>query len=315
MTRSLPSQWNRTFRLAGNTFMKSSPLSRAQSFQWPSHLKRALRRDLQLSVLVAVAFSWLSVSGYTAFTAAQAQDLANHQMAADKNQTEQLEEILQQAGRPQNTGVELSAVHLDHSFINRYSKSVLQLTGPDDDTDEPLHLEDQNEDIAIDLFLKELETLQRGNVTTQKPTTNPWNADLTLTDPVAKNQVNVTSKFGWRHGRRHNGIDYAAPIGTTIQAAAHGKVLSAGWESGYGKMITIQHGNGIVTRYAHCSKMLVHAGQKVKKGQAIGKIGMTGHSTGPHVHFELMANGVHVNPARYTNQTGKLVALRTGHKL
>lgn len=313
MTQSLPSQWKRSFRLQGAKSNQST-----SSLQWPTHLKRAFRRDIQLGLFAAIAFSWLSVSGYSAFTVAQAQDMVNHQAAGDKNQTEQLQQMLEHALYQEPKGTQLSTVNLDHSFINRYSESVLRLTAPDDETDEPLHLNDKKEEVAINLFLKELEDIQQHAAPKLKKKSQdlgPLDEDITLSDPVAKSRVNVTSRFGWRHGRRHNGMDYAAPIGTAIIASASGRVVSAGWDTGYGKMVTIDHGNGIVTRYAHCSTMMVHAGQKVKKGQAIGKIGMTGHSTGPHVHFELMANGIHINPSRYTNKAGMLITLRNnGHK-
>ena len=101
-----------------------------------------------------------------------------------------------------------------------------------------------------------------------------------------------TSGYGWRWGRMHKGIDIAAPIGTPIVAAADGKVISAGWNSGgYGNLVKIKHFDGSITLYAHNSKIMVRRGQWVKQGQQIAKMGNTGFSTGPHLHFEIHSQG------------------------
>jgi murein DD-endopeptidase MepM/ murein hydrolase activator NlpD len=113
----------------------------------------------------------------------------------------------------------------------------------------------------------------------------------------------ITSPFGFRWGRPHQGIDMAAPTGTAILSAEHGTVVYSGWKQGYGNFVAISHGYGYETHYAHCSKILVHVGQRVNKGQLIARVGSTGHSTGPHLHFEVVANGIHRNPAKFINQT------------
>jgi murein DD-endopeptidase MepM/ murein hydrolase activator NlpD len=111
----------------------------------------------------------------------------------------------------------------------------------------------------------------------------------------------VTSGFGWRWGRMHKGIDIAAPVGTPVFAAAPGVVVKAGWNSGgYGNLVEIQHPDGSVTRYAHNSRVLVQAGQEVQQGQEISEMGSTGHSTGPHCHFEVHPPGQGaVNPVAF----------------
>ena len=109
----------------------------------------------------------------------------------------------------------------------------------------------------------------------------------------------ITSYYGYRWGRLHKGIDIGARTGTPIYAAADGTIESASWDRGYGNLVKISHGSGIETLYGHTSKMVVKAGQKVKKGQLIAYVGSTGHSTGPHLHFEVRLNGNSVNPLKY----------------
>ena len=99
--------------------------------------------------------------------------------------------------------------------------------------------------------------------------------------------------------RPHEGIDVAAQAGAEIEAPAAGVVTQVTWEDGYGNILTIDHGYGIVTRYAHCSKILVGRGARVKRGQIIALVGSTGLSTGPHVHYEVWVNGKPVNPIHY----------------
>jgi Peptidase family M23 len=107
----------------------------------------------------------------------------------------------------------------------------------------------------------------------------------------------VTSPFG--DGRGHKGIDIAAGTGTPIAAAKAGTVTFAGSQSGYGNVVYISHGNGVETRYGHMSKITCRRGLQVSQGTKIGEVGSTGHSTGPHCHFEIRINGSPVNPAKY----------------
>jgi murein DD-endopeptidase MepM/ murein hydrolase activator NlpD len=109
----------------------------------------------------------------------------------------------------------------------------------------------------------------------------------------------ITSPFGMRWGRMHDGIDIGAPMGAPIHAAASGQVIYAGWMSGYGNLTVIDHGGGIATAYGHQSKLEVSVGDQVTQGQQIGLVGSTGHSTGPHLHFEVRVNGAPVDPMGY----------------
>ena len=96
--------------------------------------------------------------------------------------------------------------------------------------------------------------------------------------------------------RPHLGVDYAAPAGTPVRAAADGVVLQAGWSGGFGKVVKIRHGRGIQTLYGHLSRIQVRPGQRVEQGELIGNVGTTGLSTAPHLDYRTMRDGVFVNP-------------------
>ena len=119
-----------------------------------------------------------------------------------------------------------------------------------------------------------------------------------------------SSNFGYRvdpfTGERsfHEGIDFPAEVGTSIVASASGIVLTAGPHPQYGRLLEIDHGNGLVSRYAHTSRILVKEGDLVMRGQRVATVGSTGRSTGPHLHFEVRLNGVPQNPARFLRPTG-----------
>ena len=118
-----------------------------------------------------------------------------------------------------------------------------------------------------------------------------------------------SSNFGWRvdpfSGLQsyHEGVDFVASAGTPVHAAASGKVIFAEYHSQYGYNIDIDHGNGLISRYAHCSQLSVKEGDLVVRGQRIATVGSTGRSTGPHLHFEVRLNGVPQNPARFLEVT------------
>ena len=132
-------------------------------------------------------------------------------------------------------------------------------------------------------------------VTPARPSTLGW----PLASPV------VTSGFGYRihpifgTSRLHAGIDLRGSMGTPILAAGDGVVVSAGWRGGYGNTVIIDHGGSLATLYAHQSRVHVRAGAQVRRGQAIGAVGSTGQSTGPHLHFEVRVNGTPVDPLNY----------------
>lgn len=143
------------------------------------------------------------------------------------------------------------------------------------------------------------------SLTELRQTLEARNAKLEATPSLWPANGDVTSRFGWRSspwgggGDWHPGIDIANDTGTPIVATATGQVVYSGWYTGYGNMIQIDHGNGIVTIYGHNSRNLVREGQYVKKGELIAYMGSTGWSTGSHVHYEIRVNGTVVNPAKF----------------
>ena len=127
-------------------------------------------------------------------------------------------------------------------------------------------------------------------------------AQLAVTPSIWPASGEVSSRYGlrWNGSDFHPGIDIANDVGTPILATANGVVVAGGWNSGgYGYLVDIDHGNGIVTRYAHNARLAVSVGETVKKGQVIAYMGNTGFSTGPHVHYEVIVNGKAVNPNRF----------------
>jgi murein DD-endopeptidase MepM/ murein hydrolase activator NlpD len=118
----------------------------------------------------------------------------------------------------------------------------------------------------------------------------------------------ITEGFGQRldpfsgEGVFHSGVDISVPYGTRVEAPSDGIVVRAGFESGYGNQIVLDHGFGMTSKYCHLSKMFVVVGQEVKCGQVIGAVGMTGRTTGPHLHYEVIVNDTPVNPMKYLRE-------------
>ncbi len=112
----------------------------------------------------------------------------------------------------------------------------------------------------------------------------------------------ITSYYGPRWGRIHEGLDFAAPMGSPIRAVSSGRVVYSGWATGYGYVVIIEHQKGLRTLYAHNSKLLVNVRESVGKGEVISRSGNTGNSTGPHLHFEVQVNGRPENPLNYINR-------------
>jgi murein DD-endopeptidase MepM/ murein hydrolase activator NlpD len=137
--------------------------------------------------------------------------------------------------------------------------------------------------------------------------------NIPVRKPVAGEEI--MSGFGVRidpflsRPAMHTGLDLRAEIGDPIQVTANGTVTSAGWSGGYGKMVEVDHGNGFTTRYGHMSEIDVKVGQQVKLGQSLGKVGTTGRSTGPHLHYETRIDGEAVDPQKFLSAGSKIAAV------
>lgn len=151
-------------------------------------------------------------------------------------------------------------------------------------------------------------------------------ASIPAIQPVAnKNLKQTASGYGTRIDpiyktvKFHEGMDFSANVGTPVYVTGNGKVTQAGWDGLYGNSITIDHGFGYVTRYAHLSKIKVRRGQKVIRGEVIGEVGSTGKSTGPHLHYEVHVKGKVVNPVNYyfmdlsANDYDRMVEMAANH--
>ena len=127
-------------------------------------------------------------------------------------------------------------------------------------------------------------------------------------------ELDISSTFGARTDpflripAMHTGIDFRGEIGDPIYATAAGTVSAAGWSGGYGRMVEVDHGNGFATRYGHLSQILVAVGEKIKVGQEVGRMGSTGRSTGPHLHYETRIDGEAVDPQKFLDAGARLYA-------
>ena len=123
--------------------------------------------------------------------------------------------------------------------------------------------------------------------------------------PAGVSVARVTSAYGWRTDpfdgthRRHDGVDIGAPAGTEIPAVRDGTVVYAGDRGGYGRVVIVDHGDGLQTRYAHCRELRVQEGAQVRAGDTLATVGSTGRATGPHLHLEARQDGVHIDPSEF----------------
>ena len=222
----------------------------------------------------------------------QAQDMADEtRRMEEKNDAifRQLEEAMTVSVKPLDKMFQAAGMNPD-SILSQVRKGYSGQGGPLT----PLSFSTRGEGTSLDTkransILSQMDRLNLYRIAAQKA---PFASPL-------KDNFRFTSGFGYRWGRLHAGTDFAAPHGTPIYSTADGTVVFAGWSSGYGRLIKIQHEFGIETRYAHLSKIRVKVGQRVSRGQRIGDMGNTGRSTGTHLHYEVRVGGKPVNPMIY----------------
>ena len=201
----------------------------------------------------------------------------------------QLEEAMTVSVKPLDRMFEKAGMNPD-SIIKQVRRGYSGQGGPLT----PLTLSARGEEPSLDAkrandILSQMDRLNLYRIAAEKA---PFASPL-------RDSFRFTSGFGYRWGRLHAGTDFAAPHGTPIYSTADGVITFAGWQSGYGRLVKIQHEFGIETRYAHMSKIRVKVGQRVSRGQRVGDMGNTGRSTGTHLHYEVRIGGKPVNPMIY----------------
>lgn len=212
----------------------------------------------------------------------------------DRAEVERQQAILEDRQRRQSELLhELHDRELQAKLAEQRQKDVIDRIEQDRQQLEAMLEQQERDSEQVRAMLQELSESPEGRARAA----HPWSGLYFL--PV---RGRLTSRFGYRvhpilHvAKLHTGVDIACPSGTPIHASAGGVVVHAGWLGGYGKAVIIDHGGGVSTLYGHCSELLVSTGQSVTQGQVIARVGSTGFSTGPHLHFEKRLNGVPVNP-------------------
>lgn len=225
-------------------------------------------------------------------------DLVKIIYSADQSVLEELEEAHKVLEKKKKEAEELQAELKKSEAVTKEQKSTIEA--------KKAKIAKSNEE--IDKMIDELQADADAMTSTiQSSGSSSSNSQYTggvLAWPTPSSSY-ITSPFGYRNHpisgtwKFHTGIDIGASSGSKIVAANSGKVILAGWNGGYGKCVVIDHGGGITTLYAHSSSLLVSYGQTVSRGQTIAKVGSTGNSTGPHLHFEVRLDGVYKNPLNY----------------
>lgn len=240
--------------------------------------------------------------------------LYNYNLEQRKLLNEKADEIAQLKSRDRNLDKKIKDFTDKYREItDTYISSRLDITNASrsGDRSERTFINDINELKSILNSLNEINNSGTGDLIDLTETENRLKKHLDSIPTLWPASGSVSDQFGYRRDpftRRktfHEGIDISAPYGNEIKAAASGKVVFSGRKNGYGYMVVIDHGYGISTAYGHASRLLVKEGQRVNKGDAIARVGSTGRSTGPHLHFEVRQNNTPVDPLKYLNDRYK----------
>ena len=236
-------------------------------------------------------------------------ELAERMVEADKELFEELEQL------KKDTEAEITALESDKVVVEAAkkqetaSRDKLATSRSAKDSRVKLLQSDINElQRQLDKELEESQAIER-QLRELSGVSTVVSKNETFIWPAAYSKV-ITCKYGPRvhpitkKNSNHTGIDIRAAMNTNIYATASGEVIKAGWNTAYGNMIIIDHGNGITSLYGHANKLLVKVGDTVKQGDIIMKAGSTGYSTGPHLHFEVRKNGTPQNPKNYLSYSG-----------
>ncbi|MFC4768331.1 peptidoglycan DD-metalloendopeptidase family protein [Effusibacillus consociatus] len=193
--------------------------------------------------------------------------------------------------------IEYETQYRDDASLNKGEQRVIT-EGQAGEKTQKVQIRKKNGNVYAEIVLSEQVVKEKTDKVILRGTKVPTEVSGDWAWPVASRTISST--YGeWRGSSQHFAIDISAPIGTAVYASNNGRVVFAGWDGGYGNVIRISHGNGVVSVYGHLSSIKVSVGQQVEKGTVIGGVGSTGNSTGPHLHYEVLVNGVRVNPAPY----------------
>jgi murein DD-endopeptidase MepM/ murein hydrolase activator NlpD len=255
------------------------------------------------AVLALALLGTISVFGFVASYARMAWKVANYN--ALRREADSLRV------RYQNLQKVVSQTDQQLASLEIYAKEVTlaygikdKLAGPSDISAEGKLIPTFAESLEDYQFLRTAEVLalQSRHARALRPAAaqpSLWPVDGRLLSPFGKREDPFSGE-----GAMHKGVDLSSPMGTPVRVTADGVVIFAQQESGYGKLIVVEHGGGIQTFYAHLSKFYVTTGHEVRRGDLIGAVGMTGRVTAPHLHYEVHINGVPMNPYRWLQHAG-----------
>lgn len=296
-----------------NKQSKSSILFVPQTADSPKVVKISTEYSKLLIIILLTITSILLLAFLLIYTTFQ-----NNKLTADLNNLKKMNST-QKSALTQKSN-ELKAIKQKEGNINNVVKDFSQkyeeitnkyIENRRSNVSRSSNLDDRNFTYDLQKLKKILDSLDNANTLDDNLNSHMESVDAKLKSQLAKipslwpAHGNISSPYGWRKDPQnwsdkfHRGIDISASYGSDILASADGTVIFAKNYGGYGNAIIINHGNDITTLYGHASKLLVRSGNTVKKGQIIGKIGSTGKSTGPHLHFEIHINGNCIDPTKY----------------
>lgn len=249
--------------------------NRSRIFIKRIQVRRGLLQNGSIAILFVFAFTIFSVGIYGAL----GNSLPELSSLTNSFKDQQLNKVAAQ--------IPVQTAQIDYSRPDSFDEFSPNSGGPFvDSTDDPDAAELENR----------LRTIQ--SVSNPASIPNMWAHEGKINNEFGFRR----SPFGGRMYEFHAGLDIDGERGDSVIAPATGTVTEAGWKGGYGQMVEIDHGNGLLTRYGHLSRIEVEAGQPITRGQLIGMVGSTGRSTGPHLHFELRIGEKPINPRRFLPQ-------------
>ena len=251
-------------------------------------------------VLLLAVFGAVSLFGFVSSYARMAFKVANYN--ALRSETETLRNRYQRLQTTVNqTNAQLASLQVLAQEVSLAYGIKAKIEGPADISSEARLVPTFSESIEEYNFLRSSKFSRLSSSFTQRSQTNVLPAGWPISGRLMGGFGERQDPFSGE-GAYHTGVDISAPIGTQVKVSADGRVKFAGMYAGYGRLIIVSHGNGYETYYAHLSKISVTEGQELRQGEYLGDVGMTGRSTGPHLHYEVRIGNSPVNPYRFLNR-------------